>query len=80
MLPASLKGRVYRPQGWLSPVLLVDGRVAGVWRHEKKGRRLAVRVEPFSGPPAWVQEAAEEEAERLAGFLGGQLELGWTEP
>src|SRR5437870_7308515 len=29
--------RVYRPQGWLSPVVLVDGRVGGVWSPERKG-------------------------------------------
>ena len=80
VLPAALKSRVYRPQGWLSPVLLVDGRIRGVWRHEKKSHRLAVRVEPFWELPTWVRRAAEEEAERLAGFLGGQLELGWSEP
>ena len=37
VLPGALKGRVYRPQGWLSPVLLVDGRMEGVWRHEHRG-------------------------------------------
>src|SRR5262249_5081626 len=26
LLPAGLRGRVYRPQGWISPVLLVNGR------------------------------------------------------
>jgi Winged helix DNA-binding domain len=39
--------RVYRPQGWLSPVVLVDGRVAGIWSHEVKGRTLSVRIEAF---------------------------------
>jgi hypothetical protein len=80
VVPGAFKGRVYRPQGWLSPVLLVDGRVAGVWRHEKKGRRLGVRVEPFSELPAWVRTAAEGEAERLAGFLGDELALNWSNP
>jgi uncharacterized protein YcaQ len=37
VLPGALKGRVYRPQGWLSPVLMVDGRMEGVWRHEREG-------------------------------------------
>jgi len=32
VLDAGLKERVYRAQGWLSPVLLVDGRIEGVWR------------------------------------------------
>lgn len=80
VLPRALKGRVYRPQGWLSPVLLVDGRMEGVWRHERNGERLAVRIEPFREQPGWVRRAAEEEAERLARFVGGELEVGWSNP
>jgi hypothetical protein len=70
----------YRPQGWLSPVLLVDGRMEGVWRHERKGKRLAVRIEPFGEQPGWVRRAAEGEAERLSQFLGGELDLVWSGP
>ena len=80
LLPGPYKARVYRPQGWLSPVLLVAGRMEGVWRQEVKGRRVQVTVEPFAGPlPAWARRAAEAEAERLAAFAGGQLELGWAD-
>ena len=67
--------RVHRPQGWISPVLLVDGRIEGVWSHERQGGRLSVRIEPFGEPPAWVLEDAEAEAQRLAGFLGEGLAL-----
>jgi hypothetical protein len=80
VLPGALKGRIYRPQGWLSPVLLVDGRMEGVWRHERKGERLAVRIEPFGEQPGWVRRAAEGEAERLSRFLGGELDLVWSGP
>jgi hypothetical protein len=78
VLPEALKSRVYRSQGWLSSVLLVDGRMKGVWRHERKGGQLIVEVEPFGEQPGWVRRAAEEEAERLARFLGGELEFGWS--
>jgi hypothetical protein len=78
VLPVEHKGRVYRPQGWLSPVLLVDGRMEGVWRHERKGRRLIVQIEPFAEQPAWVRRSAGEEAERLADFLEGEPELSWS--
>ena len=78
VLPEALKSRVYRPQGWLSPVLLVDGRMEGVWSHERKGDRLVVEIEPFTEQPEWVRRAAEEEAERLTRFLGGELEFGWS--
>ena len=80
LMPGPFKARVYRPQGWLSPVLLVGGRMDGVWRQEAKGRRLLVTIEPFAGPPpARVRRAAEAEAERLAAWSGGQLELGWAD-
>jgi hypothetical protein len=78
VLPEVLKRRVYRPQGWLSPVLLVDGRMEGVWSHERKGDRLVVEIEPFTEQPEWVRRTAEEEAERLTRLLGGELEFGWS--
>jgi Winged helix DNA-binding domain len=74
-LDGPFRDRIYRPQGWLSPVLLVDGVMAGVWRHERKGRRLAVSVEPFRRLGASRRAAVEAEAERLADYLGGELEL-----
>jgi hypothetical protein len=80
LMPGPFKARVYRPQGWLSPVLLVGGRMEGVWRQEARGRRLAVTIEPFAGPlPARARRAAGAEAERLAAFTGGELELRWAE-
>jgi hypothetical protein len=78
VLPAARRERVYRPQGWISPVLLVDGRIAGVWRHELNGDRLAVAVESFGHAGKDVRTGAETEAERLAAFLGGKLSLSWS--
>src|SRR5438094_49466 len=66
---ALLRPRVYRPQGWISPVLLVNGFMQGTWRHEMGSRGLEVVVQPFGTLPAWVRRAAAEEAGRLAGFL-----------
>jgi uncharacterized protein YcaQ len=81
LMPGPFKARVYRPHGWLSPVLLVGGRMDGTWRQEARGRRLQVTVEPFTGPPpVWARRAAEAEAERLAAWAGGELELRWAEP
>jgi uncharacterized protein YcaQ len=77
LLDPAEKKRVYRNQGWISPVLLVNGRMDGVWRHERKGKRLLVTIEPFGKPPKWARTQAEAEAERLAGFLGGALALSW---
>jgi hypothetical protein len=71
---------VYRAQGWLSPVLLVDGRMEGVWRFERKGRRIAISIKPFRSQGADVRTAAQAEAQRIAGFLGGDLALTWARP
>jgi uncharacterized protein YcaQ len=74
-----LRPLVYRQQGWISAVVVIDGRIEGVWRYERKGRRLAVEVEPFTGKPApAVRTAIEQEAERIAAWLDGSLELSWT--
>lgn len=66
--PAHYK-RVYRKAGWISPVLLVDGRVAGVWSHHREGRTLVVNVEPFGRAGPKVREGIEAGATDLGRFL-----------
>ncbi len=62
--------RVYRPQGWVSPVVLLDGRVAGVWEANPKGRVLRVRVEPFVRLPRAAEPLLRNESLALGTFLG----------
>ena len=69
------RARVYRPQGWLSPVLLVDGRMVGTWKHEAQGQRFMVEIEPFKRLPAHTRDLLESEVERLHAFLGADLDL-----
>jgi hypothetical protein len=78
LLPLGFRSRIYRPQGWISPVLLVNGQMKGTWRHEKRGRHVDVVIEPFANLPRWVRIAAEQEGLLLARFLGGGLRLRWT--
>ncbi|WP_433263506.1 winged helix DNA-binding domain-containing protein [Actinosynnema sp. CS-041913] len=66
LLDGGSPARVYRPQGWLSPVLLVDGLMAGVWSAERKGRRTAVTVEPFRSLSAKRRKAVLAEIDRMA--------------
>ncbi len=61
--------KVYRPQGWVSPVVLVDGRAMGVWSHAQKKNDLEVKIIPFSKLPSQVTERAKEEALDLGRFL-----------
>lgn len=77
LLPGDLRSRVYRPQGWISPVLLVNGFMQGVWQHKIKGSRVGIVIEPFVKMPGWVRRAAAQEAERLSVFLGCKLQLAW---
>ncbi len=78
VLPSSHTKSVYRPQGWLSPVVLVDGRIVGTWKYEQKGNRVEVHVQPFVKAAKHTREGVRAEAERLARFLGGQLSLRWA--
>lgn len=72
------RARVYRPQGWISPVVLVDGRMKGTWSRESKGSRLKVEVQPFGPLPEWVIASIRTEAQSLAEFFGcTDLELTW---
>jgi hypothetical protein len=80
LMPGPFKDRVYRPQGWLSPVLLAGGRMLGTWRQETSGRRLRVSIEPFTKVPGAVRRQAEHEAERLATWTGAALDLAWADP
>src|SRR5271169_436092 len=39
--------RVYRNQGWISPVVLLDGRAVGTWSSTRRGKRSALEIKPF---------------------------------
>jgi hypothetical protein len=62
--------RIFRTAGWISPVVLVDGWVAGVWGYERGTRGIEVTVEPFQRLSAAHRGALGEETDRLGAFLG----------
>jgi hypothetical protein len=65
ILPEPYRGLVFNTRTPQSvPTFLVDGAVAGSWRHER-GR---VRLEPFGPLPRQARAELDEEAERLAEF------------
>lgn len=77
VLAGDFHARVYKTQGWFSPVLLVDGRMDGIWRFDRKGKRLVIAIEPFVELKAKVKRAAADEAERIAEFMERPLALEW---
>lgn len=65
ILPEEYRPRIFHtkaPQSF--PTFLVDGRVAGTWRHEDG----AVRTEEFHRLDRAARRAVAEEAERIAAF------------
>jgi DNA glycosylase AlkZ-like len=77
-VPAALRPRVWRQAGWVSPVLLAAGRVAGVWSHEVRRGRVLVAVEPFRTLRRGERRDVETESARLADYLGGEAEVRWA--
>ena len=71
------KPLVYRNQGWIYPVVLVDGRMAGVWGLEKKKNQMELKVDWFDSSPvkAGVRTNLEDEAGRLASFYDTDILL-----
>jgi len=75
LLPAAYKERVYRTQGWIAPVVLVNGRMAGVWEHEKQRTQVLVKVELFEAVSKAVKTEIEAEAQRIGEFLGAEAQV-----
>jgi DNA glycosylase AlkZ-like len=75
LLPTAVRSLVFRPQGWVSAVVLVDGRISGVWEYASKASRTTVNVRMFAVPTASVRAAIVAEAERLNDFLDTRVEV-----
>jgi hypothetical protein len=62
--------KVSRTAGWISAVVLVDGRVAGTWSHVAKKGTLEVSVEPFQRLAAKTKIEVRRRADAIAQSLG----------
>ena len=77
-IPAARRGAVWQSAGRVLPVILGAGRMAGTWRHERKGARVRVELSPWEPLGAGARAGAEAEAARLAAFLGGEPQIAWA--
>jgi hypothetical protein len=75
LIDNAYNGRVYRPQAWISPVVLVNGWMSGIWSYEQKKSTLEVSIEWFEKPSSGIRYRAVAEAEKLAQFFGLPLDL-----
>ena len=65
-LETRLYKRVYRNQGWISPVVLIDGKIAGVWAYELSRQKIDIKVELFGR----IARSARSQIELRAQALG----------
>jgi hypothetical protein len=65
VLPDEYRKTVIDKRGDVAQTILVDGRVAGIWRVE----RARVRLEPFAPLPRGVARELADEAARVEAFL-----------
>lgn len=72
VIPARRRALVSKAAGWISPVVVVGGRVAGTWE-TTSDHVLAVLLFPEAGRVA--REPLEVEAARLGAVLGTNLSL-----
>ena len=70
--------RVYRNQGWISPVVLLNGRVIGIWSIQRKGKRCSLGMEQFESFSKNIRAMIEEEAASLGRFLETSFEFKFT--
>jgi hypothetical protein len=61
--------RVYRNQGWLSPVILVDGRVVGIWALKRNGKKPSLTTELLEKVPRKVLSQIQQESEKVLEFV-----------
>jgi hypothetical protein len=66
--------RVSRTAGWISPVILVDGRVEGVWAYAVKSRRMNVELTPFTALRPRTVSEAKARADAIAKSMGVGLD------
>ena len=66
--------KVSRTAGWISPVILVDGRVEGVWAYTLTKQKLRVELTPFQSLHRRTVTEAKSRAEQIAIAMGGRLE------
>ncbi len=69
VLSQAHKSKVFRPQGWISAVVLINGSVQGVWRSTTRRSQTMVKLHLFCSPSALIRKWIEAEVERLSDFF-----------
>ncbi len=78
LLPGPFRDRISRTSGWISPVLLSNGRIAGTWRHDWQRERVQLEIEPFTSLPKRVRVGTEGEAATIGELLDAPVDVSWS--
>jgi hypothetical protein len=70
LFDAEHRWKVSRIAGWISPVVLIGGRVVATWSHEVAKKTLRISVEPFRRLPPKTKPSIQARAYELAATLG----------
>jgi hypothetical protein len=79
LLAPEHKGKVFRPAAWVSAVVLVDGKIEGVWEYETRKDQTRVQVRMFTPPAEQVRQGIAAEAKRLESFLATQVAVQFVD-
>ena len=75
LLSRAYKNLVFRPQGWISAVVLVNGCIQGVWEYKTQRAQTTIKVRMFATPTTSLTESIEAESARLSAFLKTKVVL-----
>jgi hypothetical protein len=69
------KRQIFRLQGWISAVILLNGSIQGVWQHTTQRSQTLVKIRLFCSPTALLSKGIEAEVARLGAFFKTQVSL-----
>ena len=75
-LPSDDHSKAISNNGMFKPVILVNGKVAGIWKRTVKKDRVIIEPQFFQSPDEDAIKMFESAAVRYGDFLGKDVELG----
>lgn len=78
LISMAYQKQVFRPQGWISAVVLVDGVINGVWEYQIKSAEFIIKMMLFTSLSSSLREKIAAEAQRLGHFLNKKVSLDFN--
>jgi hypothetical protein len=75
ILAKAHEAKVFRPQGWISAVVLVNGVIKGVWDYKVKKSDVTLTITPFESLSAAIKKKIDAEAEHISVFLNNKVSI-----